>query len=68
MTRPVRLTIDAGGTFICSYQEVHGEMIGAGQEENGDGYIVFKDEESERKIPLNKIKALTTDVKQQGTT
>jgi hypothetical protein len=68
MTRPVRLIIEMEKASSCLYQDIHGEITGAGQTESGDGYIVFKDEESERKIPLRRIKTLTTDVNRQDTT
>lgn len=68
MTRPVRLVIERGGNFLGSYQEIHGEIVGTGKAENGDDYIVFRDEDSERKIPLKKIKTLTTNVNRKDTT
>jgi hypothetical protein len=68
MTRPVRLVIERGGDFLGSYQEIHGEIVGIGRADNGDDCIVFRDEDSERKIPLKKIKTLTTDVNRKDTT
>ena len=68
MTRPVQLTIDAGGYFFCSFQEIYGEIIGEGRDEKGQEYIVFKDEDSERKIPRARIKQINTDVKHPNTT
>jgi hypothetical protein len=68
MTRPVRLIIERGGAFLGSYQEIHGEIVETGKAENGDDYIVFRDEDSERKIPLKKIKTLTTDVNRKDST
>jgi hypothetical protein len=67
MTKPVQLTIDAGGAFICSYQEVHGEIIGEGRADNGEDYIIFRDQETEKRIPRKKIKKIT-DVDKQNTT
>lgn len=67
MTRPVRLVIETGGARLGSYQEVHGEIVGAGKAENGDDYIVFRDEETERRIPLKQVKTLSTDVDRKDT-
>ncbi len=68
MTRPVRLVIERGGAFLGSYQEIHGEIVGTGKTDSGDDYIVFRDEDSERRISLKKVKTLTTDVNRQDTT
>jgi len=68
MTRPVRLVIERGGALLGSYQEIHGDIVGTGKAENGDDCIVFRDEDSERKIPIKRIKTLTTDVNRQDTT
>ena len=67
MTRPVQLTIESGRDSLDSYQQVHGEIIGEGRAENGDDYIIFRDEETEKKIPRKKIKKIT-DVSNQNTT
>jgi hypothetical protein len=62
MTKPVRLTIDAGGYFFCLFQEIYGEVVGEGREPNGEEYIIFRDQETEKKILRKKIANITSDV------
>lgn len=67
MTRPVQLIIESGRDSLDSYQEIHGEITGEGRDEKGQEYIVFRDEENEKKIPRTKIKRINTDVSQPNT-
>jgi hypothetical protein len=67
MTRPVQLTIESGRDSLDSYQQVHGEIIEEGRTASGEDYIIFRDQETEKRIPRKKIKKIT-DVNQQNTT
>jgi hypothetical protein len=67
MTKPVQLTIESGRDSLDSYQQVHGEIIGEGRADNGEDYIIFRDQETEKRIPRKKIKKIT-DVDKQNTT
>ena len=59
MTNVVELTINLGGFYFSEHQKVCGEIVSEGTTEKGDGYIVFRDAESEEPHKIFKRKIIS---------